>query len=89
MSQAKPPSYDQPQTEDALPKVIICGVTENNMPKIIVCDGKKKKKPKLTLPSQQIQTGGKVSLLEAEVSFLYVVSRLDVLSVSRVMFNIL
>lgn len=65
MTRSKGQDFDQPQTEDALPKVIICGVTENNMPKIIVCDGKKKKKitPKLNLPSQQMQTcvsrGGK------------------------------
>ena len=34
--------FGKPREEDALPKVIMCGVTENFMPKIIVCDDKRK-----------------------------------------------
>lgn len=41
----KPPRQTK-HAEDALPKVIVCGLTENDMPKILVCDSKKLKCPK-------------------------------------------
>lgn len=42
MSPIKPALPQRVEREDALPKVIVCGMTEDDMPKIIVCNDKRR-----------------------------------------------